>query len=67
MVEYYDLVLGLIPLVLAGGTGFLTGIGISLETALSIAALVTVGIIGHALFVHNPANAVDHDRRVAAD
>ena len=64
MINYYNLVLGLIPVVLAVGAGVLAGIGTDLETALSVAALATAGIIGHALFVRTPTNSRDGTRGV---
>jgi hypothetical protein len=54
MASYYDLVLGLIPLALGGIVVALTGAGLALTTAVSLASAVTVGLIGHALFVNGP-------------
>ena len=54
MTGYYDLVLGLIPLALAGITGFLTVLGMPLTTAIPLASVVSVGLIGHAMFVRTP-------------
>ncbi|WEL18215.1 putative membrane protein [Halorhabdus sp. SVX81] len=54
MMEYYDLVLGLIPLVLVSGAGVLTSIGVAPIAAMSIASLVAGGLIVHGLFVRNP-------------
>jgi hypothetical protein len=55
--NYYDLILGLIPLALLGLTGVLTLGGLTLTTAVPIAASASVGLIGHALFIRAP---VDH-------
>lgn len=54
MPGYYDLVLGLIPLVLVGMTASLLGLGVGLSTAVPAASLVAVGVIGHAMFVRAP-------------
>lgn len=55
MAGYYDIVLGLIPLTLAGIAGGLTAIGgVPLTTAIPIASVVAVGLIGHAMFVRTP-------------
>ncbi len=54
MPGYYDLVLGLIPLALAGTTGFLVVLGLPLTTAIPLASVVSVGLIGHAMFVRTP-------------
>ena len=57
MTGYYDLVLGLIPLALVGITGTLTVAGLSLTTAVPLAATVAVGLIGHAMFVNGPVES----------
>ncbi|MFB6185045.1 MAG: hypothetical protein ABEI96_10860 [Haloarculaceae archaeon] len=57
MAGYYDFVLGLIPLTLATVTAVLTGFGFELTTAIPVAALVPVGLIGHAMFVRSPVDA----------
>ncbi len=54
MVDYYDLVLGLIPLTLLGGTGILLGVGIDVTLAIPGGALIAVGLICHGLFVRSP-------------
>lgn len=54
MAQYYDIVLGLIPLALGGITAALLTLGISLTLAVPIAATVSVGLIGHGLFVRAP-------------
>ncbi|KTG08329.1 hypothetical protein AUR64_19025 [Haloprofundus marisrubri] len=57
MTGYYDYVLGLIPLVLFGVTAILTTAGVGLTTAVPIAAIGSVGIMGHALFVNGPVES----------
>ncbi|QCJ46641.1 MULTISPECIES: hypothetical protein [Haloprofundus] len=57
MTGYYDYVLGLIPLVLFGVTAILTITGVGLTTAVPIAAMGSVGIMGHALFVNGPVES----------
>lgn len=52
--DYYDLVLLLIPLVLGGVTSSLAGFGAELTVALPIGSLFAVVLIGHALFVRSP-------------
>lgn len=54
MTGYYDLVLGLIPLTLAGITGVLVVVGVPLTMAIPLASVVSVGLIGHAMFVRTP-------------
>jgi hypothetical protein len=54
MAQYYDLLLGLIPLALGGITAALTAVGMSLTAAVPLAALVAVGLIGHGMFVRSP-------------
>lgn len=54
---YYDLVLVLIPLVLLSVTGVFTAAGVALTTAVTVAATVSVGIIGHAMFINEPLPA----------
>ncbi|WP_338728619.1 hypothetical protein [Haladaptatus sp. DJG-WS-42] len=56
MTGYYDIILGLIPVSLGGITALLTLAGIELTTAVSIAALVSVALIGHGLFVNGPVD-----------
>lgn len=56
MTSYYDAVLGLIPLVLAGVSGALLAVGLDVTTAVPIAALPVVGLMGHAMFVRAPTD-----------
>ncbi len=58
MTGYYDIVLGLIPLAMAGITGALTFAGFALTTAIPLASVVAVGLIGHAMFVNAPVDPV---------
>ncbi|SFS03727.1 hypothetical protein SAMN05216559_2825 [Halomicrobium zhouii] len=57
MTGYYDIVLGLIPLALAGITGVLVLAGFALTTAIPLASVVAVGLIGHAMFVRTPVDS----------
>jgi hypothetical protein len=57
MTGYYDLVLGLIPLALAGISGALVFSGVPLTTAIPMASVVAVGLIGHAMFVRAPVDS----------
>ncbi|GAB3040727.1 hypothetical protein [Natronobiforma cellulositropha] len=59
MAGYYDVVLGLIPVALLGITAALTVVGVSLTTAVPIGAAVAIGLIGHAMFVNAPTDAVE--------
>lgn len=54
MTGYYDYVLGLIPLLLGGFTLLLLAAGLDLSTAVPVAALPAVGLMGHAMFVRSP-------------
>jgi len=56
MTGYYDIVLGLIPLAMAGITGVLYLAGFALTTAIPLASIVAVGLIGHAMFVRAPVD-----------
>ena len=57
MMDYYDLVLGLIPLSVAGIAVLLVGIGIELFVAVSAGSLFAAFLIGHAMFVRTPGSA----------
>ena len=70
MTGYYDLVLGLIPLAFGAIAAFLAVIGVSLTTAIPLASVVAVGLIGHAMFVNGPidsASAPDETGFQSAD
>jgi len=56
MTGYYDIVLGLIPVAMAGITGGLMLAGFPLTTAIPLASIVAVGLIGHAMFVRAPVD-----------
>lgn len=62
MTEYYDLVLGLIPLSLFGVGGGLYAVGIGRTGALIVGSLFAAGLIGHALFVNGPVQLGDTTR-----
>jgi len=57
MAEYYDVVLGAIPISLIAITGALTVAGLSLTVAVPLGSVVSVGLIGHAMFVNGPVDA----------
>lgn len=56
MTGYYDIVLGLIPVALAGISAALVIAGLELTVAVPAASLVAVGLIGHAMFVRTPVD-----------
>ncbi|MFB6166597.1 MAG: hypothetical protein ABEJ31_15670 [Haloarculaceae archaeon] len=57
MTGYYDIILGLIPVSLAGISAVLVATGLGITTAVPLASLVAVGLIGHAMFVNAPVDA----------
>jgi hypothetical protein len=57
--NYYDLVLGLIPLALLGLTALLTTAGLALTAAVPVAGTISAGMIGHAMFVRTPTDVVE--------
>lgn len=63
MLNYYDLVLGLIPVTLLGVTGALIAFGIELTHAIPGGALVALGLICHGLFVRSPGTTKTSDPR----
>ena len=63
MPAYYDIVLLLIPLVLAGISGSLWIAGLPLEAAIPTGSIPSLLLIAHALFVRGP---VDITREPAA-
>jgi len=67
MPGYYDVVLGLIPLSLAGLTALLFAGGISLPVAVPVASTVAVGVMGHAMFVNGPVVPAADDGDQAVD
>jgi len=58
MTGYYDLILGLIPASFLGTTGLLFAAGIDLMSALPVAGVIAVLLVGHALFVNGPVEDV---------
>jgi hypothetical protein len=54
MPEYYDYVLGLIPVALVGVSGLLSLGGLGRTPAVSAGGLLAVALVGHALFVNGP-------------
>ncbi|MFC4437702.1 MULTISPECIES: hypothetical protein [Natrialbaceae] len=62
MAGYYDIVLGLIPVALLGITAALMVVGLSLTTAVPIGSVVSMAIIGHAMFVNTPADVADEPK-----
>jgi hypothetical protein len=54
MMDYYDAVLGLIPLSVGGVSVALLWAGITMSLAVSAGALVAAGLVGHAMFVRTP-------------
>lgn len=57
MTGYYDIVLGLIPLSLAGLTAILLAAGMSLSLSVPLASVASLGLMGHAMFVNGPVTA----------
>lgn len=56
MVEYYDYVLGLVPLALVGLTALLHVIGVATLVAIPVGATVASLVVGHALFINGPTD-----------
>jgi hypothetical protein len=56
MSNYYDLVLGLIPLALGGVAAVLFVMGVSLTTAVGLSGGLSMAMIGHAMFVRAPVD-----------
>jgi hypothetical protein len=57
MIEYYDAVLGLIPVSFLGLGGVLSGVGLPFTTAMPVASLVAAALVCHAMFVKTPGDA----------
>jgi hypothetical protein len=55
--DYYDAVLGLIPVSMAVITGGLLLAGLATTTAVPIGAGTAALVVGHALFVNGPTSA----------
>ena len=62
MTGYYDIVLGLIPLALAGVSGILAFAGLGLTVAVTVGALIAVLFMGHAMFVRAPTVTPSDDQ-----
>lgn len=56
MTEYYDLVLGLVPLALVGISGGLFAFGWPVTSAVTLAGVLSVLVVAHALFVNGPVD-----------
>jgi hypothetical protein len=54
MPEYYDYVLGVVPLALIGLTGVLRVAGVDLLVAVPVGAATAGLAVGHALFINGP-------------
>jgi len=61
MAGYYDYVLAAIPVALLGVGGVLFSVGVSTVVAVVVASSVSLGIIGHAMFVRSPVVASTDD------
>jgi hypothetical protein len=55
--EYYDVVLGLIPVVFGGVAGGFLALGFGLMVAIPFGGLGAIAVIGHAMFVNSPTDA----------
>jgi hypothetical protein len=53
---YYDVVLGLIPVVFGGVTGGFLALGFGLMVAIPFGGLGAIAVIGHAMFVNGPTD-----------
>lgn len=58
MVHYYDYILGAIPLALALPATALVAMGIPLTQAIPAASILTFALIGHAMFIRTPTDAI---------
>ncbi|MFB6185289.1 MAG: hypothetical protein ABEI06_08275 [Halobacteriaceae archaeon] len=56
MVEYYDVILGLIPVLVTSLIGATMIIGAPLSNAILLSGIMSVLLIGHALFVNSPVH-----------
>jgi len=54
--NYYDLVLMLVPFSFIGATGIVYATGTSVEVSLMIGGAICVAIIGHAMFANPPVD-----------
>lgn len=56
MTEYYDIVLGLIPLSLLGITATTVSLGLPMLVGIVVGATIAIALIGHAMFVNTPVS-----------
>ncbi|MFB6205687.1 MAG: hypothetical protein ABEJ05_04045 [Haloglomus sp.] len=56
MAEYYDFVLGAIPIAAASVATVLFFGGITASIAISLGCMVAAGLVGHAMFVRTPTS-----------
>jgi hypothetical protein len=61
MTDYYDVILGLIPVSLLGVAGLLYGVGFTSTLAIPLGGLVAAGLVAHALFVNAPVGTLPRD------
>lgn len=59
--EYYDLILGAIPGSILAVTGVLHLVGIGIQTAIPIGAVLAMALILHALFARAPSTPAEPD------
>lgn len=57
MTDYYDIVLGLIPLTVAGVAGLLFVFGVDPSLSVATGSVLSVPLLAHALFVRAPVAA----------
>jgi hypothetical protein len=55
--EYYDVILGLIPVVFGGVAGGFLAIGFGLMVAIPFGGLGAIALMDHAMFVHGSTDA----------
>jgi hypothetical protein len=56
MPDYYDYVLGFVPLALVGITALLSAVGVDHLVAIPVGAAAAGLAVGHALFVNGPVD-----------
>lgn len=61
MPEYYDYVLGFVPLALVGITAGLSAVGVEFLVAVPVGATAASLAVGHALFVNGPVDTLAGD------
>lgn len=54
--NYYDMVLFLVPITFTGAGGIALFVGMSVEIAVMVGGTVSVAIIGHAMFANPPVD-----------